>query len=1033
MPLSSDLISQFVKVTKDNTKKKKETIAYGTIVEENGSMYVQLDGSKILTPISNTSNIGPDDRVTVMIKNHTAMVTGNLTSPSARYITKEDGTKTVENLNVDEVVDKINEFEIIVANTVSSEELEVERGRIDTLVSEQVTIRETLNTNKAEIDSLEAQNVTITEQLEANSADITNLETTKLDVDIADAKFATITDLDATNATVHNLESTYGDFVKLSTDNFDAIDANIKELDSEKLSTTEAELKFANIDFSNIGKAAMEYFYSESGLINDITIGDATISGEIVGVTIRGDRIIANTVAADKLVIKGSDGIYYKLNIEGGATASEEVTDEQLQNGLHGDVIIAKTITAEKITVDDLVAFGATIGGFNITKNSIYSAVKESVDNTTRGLYMDTDGQFAFGNATDYLKFFKDSDGTYKLIISANSVVLNSSNKSVEDAISEVQSSIDNIEIGGRNLIRNSKTLLLPGSDGAENKNISVIENDYVKFTPGISGNIYVNRGGIATTVPREQGVTYTLSFEILTPTSLSVYWYPSEKYVNEILIQPSEDWQKISFTYTQTGETTFDNNTQFLFGFWRLIAGNEYKYKHLKLEKGNRATDWTPAPEDLEARVYTAETQITQNAEGITEVMTRTTNNETAITTLEKTADGLTVRMSNAETDIQDASKTATNFIEASTAGVVIGDMTAETLGRNVHIDTDSVDIRKGDIVLASYGDNEVYIGKNNRESKLDLCNGVAKLYNSTSDNPDLTYNKLWIEADHAIELNTEHLIGLYSNYSETERAGIDIKSSLPWSDTSTQIDPKVVIRAEDTPIGSSYIETHARQIELFSIGDSNENGAQIRLDGVAGRVHIGEATNDVYMHPNVYFKSSPILENNTPLYAKNTANNPIDVLHLSTGGNCVLGYGAYNGGQNTHVYGADIVLFSKEADASVRPYYRPGDSFTIDIYTAGFVTNSGTEVWFTLPLSKPVIGVTTITLSSVSGFVLRQNGLYTHGSTLSSFCNPSTYKAYLHASQEGIRVKATFNYTDNAVNNSPIGIRWSGEITFS
>ena len=61
----------------------------------------------------------------------------------------------------------------------------------------------------------------------------------------------------------------------------------------------------------------MEKFYSESGLIKNVVVGDQTITGELVGVTIRGDLIEGNTIKADKLVIKGEDGLYYKLNTNG--------------------------------------------------------------------------------------------------------------------------------------------------------------------------------------------------------------------------------------------------------------------------------------------------------------------------------------------------------------------------------------------------------------------------------------------------------------------------------------------------------------------------------------------------------------------------------------------------------------------------------------------------------------------------------------------------------------------------------------------
>ena len=83
------------------------------------------------------------------------------------------------------------------------------------------------------------------------------------------------------------------------------------------MSATDADIKYANIDFTNIGKAAMEYFYSASGLIKDVIVGDQKITGHLIGVTISGDLIEGNTIVAEKLVIRGEDGLYYKLNSNG--------------------------------------------------------------------------------------------------------------------------------------------------------------------------------------------------------------------------------------------------------------------------------------------------------------------------------------------------------------------------------------------------------------------------------------------------------------------------------------------------------------------------------------------------------------------------------------------------------------------------------------------------------------------------------------------------------------------------------------------
>ena len=419
MALSNDLVHEFVKVTNDGTEIKQESTVYGTIVKLNNAAYVRIDGSDLLTPIISTVAVSDGDRVTVMIKNHTATVTGNTSSPAA----KDSDLSDLSN---------------VVADKVSTEELEAEKARISDLEADNLTVKDKLTANEAYISDLQADNVEIKNKLTAAEGSITKLETEKLDANAADIKFATIENLEVTNETVRNIQGDFATFENATIEKLNAHDADIDDLYANKLSAESADIKYANIDFSNIGQAAMEHFYSQSGLIKDVIVGDQTITGELVGVTIRGDLIEANTVVADKLVIKGDDGLYYKLNTDGVTTESEQ-TD---YNSLNGQIIRAKSVTAEKIAVDDLVAFNATIGGFNITKNAIYSGVKESVNNTTCGIYMDNTGQIAFGDANNYLKFFKASDDSWKLIMSASTMIM-SSGKTVETAIESVSSALD--------------------------------------------------------------------------------------------------------------------------------------------------------------------------------------------------------------------------------------------------------------------------------------------------------------------------------------------------------------------------------------------------------------------------------------------------------------------------------------------------------------------------------------------------------------------------------------------------------------
>lgn len=395
MGLSHDLISQFVKVTNDRQTEKKETIAYGTAVELDGKKYVRLDGSDMLTPVSSTADAEANERVTVLIKDHTATITGNASSPAARKQSVEDA------------IDQITEVEILVADKVSTGDLDAERGRIDTLVSENVTIKERLTASEADIDNLEADNVTIKETLTAQNGEIENLKVGVLTVDVANTKYASIDNLEATNVNVHNLESDYASFKNATTDNLTSVNASITNLDTT----------YANIDFANIGEAAVEKFYAVSGIIQNLTLETGVVVKELIGVLISGDLIKGNTIQADKLIVRGEDGLYYKLNVDalGETTAS---ADSKYQNGLDGSVIIAKSITAEKVSVSDLVAFGATIGGFHITTNSIYSGTKESATNTTRGLYLDNDGQIVLGDENNYLKFYKTDEINYAFEIS---------------------------------------------------------------------------------------------------------------------------------------------------------------------------------------------------------------------------------------------------------------------------------------------------------------------------------------------------------------------------------------------------------------------------------------------------------------------------------------------------------------------------------------------------------------------------------------------------------------------------------------
>lgn len=448
MALSDKLVSRFAKAMNKQKPLGNERVC-GTIVVQGDTKYVRLDGSELLTPIATLTSMKDGDRVYVEIKNHTATVVGNITSPSANQDDVTDINNKINQQNnditqINNDITQINNDITQIGDTVNSQGNTIER-----LDSEITTINSELTTVNSKVETIESDISTVESEIDVAQSD---LELVKSNVDIAESNISALqSDMELVKSNVDIMESDL-EIVKSDVDIFNSsfkiendVVTGIKGIDTEWITTEDLEAmrgkiqsldtEYANIDFTNIGKAAMEYFYAHSGLIENVVVGDQTITGELVGVTIRGDRLIGNTVIADKLVIKGSDGLYYKLNTDG-MTVEAEQTDE---NSLNGQIIRAKSITATKIDVKDLVAFGATIGGFNITDNSIYSGVKESVDNTTRGIYMDDDGQIAIGDAYNYIKFFKDKDGSYKLHmgLSSSLIEFTDSGKTMSEALAD--------------------------------------------------------------------------------------------------------------------------------------------------------------------------------------------------------------------------------------------------------------------------------------------------------------------------------------------------------------------------------------------------------------------------------------------------------------------------------------------------------------------------------------------------------------------------------------------------------------------
>lgn len=199
---------------------------------------------------------------------------------------------------------------------------------------------------------------------------------------------------------------------------------------------------------------------------------------------------------------------------------------------------------------------------------------------------------------------------------------------------------------------------------------------------------------------------------------------------------------------------------------------------------------------------------KIKVESDKITSAVSRISTNETAISTLEQTAEGLTAKLNTtnsnvttaqstantaktnaataqstantaktnaataqttantARTEAANAAKVATNYLNFSTNGLVVGDMTSSSLGKNVLIDSDSVDIRSGTTTLASFGANKVILGQNAANSEIDLCNGagVIKAITSGASTSYPHYDSIAIGSQE-IEFNAQRFVANITN----------------------------------------------------------------------------------------------------------------------------------------------------------------------------------------------------------------------------------------------------------------------------
>lgn len=189
-------------------------------------------------------------------------------------------------------------------------------------------------------------------------------------------------------------------------------------------------------------------------------------------------------------------------------------------------------------------------------------------------------------------------------------------------------------------------------------------------------------------------------------------------------------------------------------------------------------------------------------------------------------------------------------------------------------------------------------------------------------------------------------------------------------------------------------------------------------------------EANKDIGVGGNMWFN-----QDNGRVIVNANDGTQMEALNLFDGSNISIGWGHCTTKKATLcLCGFDVThwISSTASIVDYRPYYRRGDSIDVNMGTAGFVTTGSKEIYFVVPLGKPVVGNPTVSVASINGLTLRQNSAYKCGSTGSSATKPSRYGAAV-VDSNAIRITAAWNYSTDAANNDTIGIYASIRITFS
>ena len=446
-----------------------------------------------------------------------------------------------------------------------------------------------LNAQIANLENVYAAKADITE-LSAQIATIDNLTAKKADVEQLYAKKADIDELVADTATLKSLKSDVANIDVLLSGK-----AGTGELTSIKLTAENAEIATALIKDLTAAN-----FRSKTIETDDFTIKSSSGKLQIVGNTIQ-IKDKKNTVRVQIGEDGKSDYGIYVTDANGKIMVTS-------YDGLHEDGIKSGIIK------NDMVADDAHISGSKLDISSVIDGI--NADNST---YLNTSKVVIDGTSQTINAKFTELTASIGSIGTRTSA-LESDLSGFRTTVSETyatKSAVDSIQIGGRNLLYDSTGNLKKGWSS----------NTIITVDGGISGNsLAISRTGYSGTARYfgtskrhfltdfNVGTSYTLSawIKVRSDVELDASGYvmarfrsADNKKLYALSLTVSSQTEKDKWIYYEKTWTINDSDIAKLECVALALDKNGMiEACNIKLEKGTKATDWSPAPEDTAAEI---------------------------------------------------------------------------------------------------------------------------------------------------------------------------------------------------------------------------------------------------------------------------------------------------------------------------------------------------------------------------------------------------------------------------------------------